>query len=125
MFLLEKEKAERPQITILRHGLAIFDAFGIDQIKSVQCNSELKKLDLPDAKWTRYRGASGTDYAHPLAMHEQAALLHKVGIHSIPCRFPDGQRRGYRRAQFEEALRNELRPSRAGGRLRLVSQSDG
>jgi hypothetical protein len=26
MFLFEKEKAERPQITITRHGLAIFDA---------------------------------------------------------------------------------------------------
>jgi hypothetical protein len=123
LFQLEKERAERPQITILRHGLAIFDALGVDQIASVHCNSELKKLDLPDAKWTRYRGASGLDYAHSLAMHEQAALLKKVGIESIRLRFDGRQRHGYRRAQFEEALRTESRPSRAG-RLRLVSQSE-
>ena len=123
LFLLEKEQAERPHITIVRHGLAIFDALGVDQIGSVHYNAELKRLDLPDAKWSRYRGASGVDYAHPIAMHEQAALLQKAGIESVRLRFSDGQRRGYGRAQFEEALRNERRPSRAG-QLRLISQSD-
>jgi hypothetical protein len=123
LFLLEKEQAERPQITMVRQGLAIFDALGVDQIGSVQYNAELKRLDLPDAKWSRYRGASGVDYAHPIAMHEQATLLQKVGIESVRLRFSDGQCRGYRRAQFEEALRNERRPSRAG-RLRLISQSE-
>ena len=123
LFLLEKEQADRPHITIVRHGLAIFDALGVDQIGSVHFNAELKRLDLPDAKWSRYRGASGVDYAHPIAMHEQAALLQKAGIESVRLRFSDGQRRGYGRAQFEEALRNERRPSRAG-QLRLISQSD-
>jgi hypothetical protein len=107
LFLFEKERAERPQIAMVRHGLAIFDALGVDQIGSVRFNRELKQLDLPDAKWTQYRGASGLDYAHPIAMHEQAALLRKVGIHSILCRFPDGPRRGYKRGQFEEAHRSE------------------
>jgi hypothetical protein len=64
-------------------------------------NAELKRLDFPDAKWSRYRGASGVDYAHPIAMHEQAALLQKAGIESVRLRFSDGQRRGYGRAQFE------------------------
>jgi hypothetical protein len=54
-------------------------------------------------------------------MHEQAALLQKAGIESARLRFSEGQRRGYGRAQFEEALRNERRPSRAG-QLRLISQ---
>ena len=123
LFVLEKEQAERPHITIVRHGLAIFDALGVDQIGSVHYNAELKRLDLPDAKWSRYRGASGVDYAHPIAMHEQAGLLQKAGIESVRLRFSDGQRRGYGRAQFEEALRNERRPSRAD-QLRLISQSD-
>ena len=106
MFLLEKEKVERPQITIIRHGLAIFDALQpeLDQIKSTRFNQELKRLDLPDAKWTRYRGPSGTEYAHPLEMHEQAALLDKVGIKSTQCRPPVGKQfRGY-----------EARPVRGG-----------
>ena len=123
LFLLEKEQADRPHITIVRHGLAIFDALGVDQIGSVHFNAELKRLDLPDAKWSRYRGASGLDYAHPIAMHEQAALLQKAGIESVRLRFYDGQRRGYRRAQFGEALRDELKPSRAG-QLRLIYRSD-
>ena len=44
LFLLEKEQAERPHITIVRHGLAIFDALGVDQIGSVRYNAELKRL---------------------------------------------------------------------------------
>ena len=79
VFLLEKEKAERPEIAMLRHGLAIFDALELDQIKSTRFNQELKRLDLPDARWTRYRGPSGIEYAHPLEMHEQAFLLGQVG----------------------------------------------
>ena len=52
VFLLEKEKAERPEITMLSHGLAIFDALQpeLDQIESTGFNRELKRLDLPDAK---------------------------------------------------------------------------
>ena len=54
----------------------------LDQIRSTRFNQELKRLDAPDARWTRYRGPSGTDYAHPIAMHEQAQLLEK-GRHSL------------------------------------------
>jgi hypothetical protein len=61
VFLLEKEKAERPQITMIRHGLAIFDALELDEIGSVRFNRELRRLDLPEARWTRYRGPGGTD----------------------------------------------------------------
>jgi hypothetical protein len=117
-FLLEREKAERPQIIMVRHGLAILDAFG-DPIGSVRFNKELRRLDLPDARWTRYRGPSGTDYAHPIEMYEQAALLEKVGIKSETC-WPTGKRerggsfKGYRRVQFEEAFRKHCAPSDAG-----------
>jgi hypothetical protein len=132
VFLFEKEKAERPQITIIRHGLDIFDTLQpeLDQIKSIRFNQELKRLDAPDAKWTRYRGPSGTEYAHPLEMHEQAALLGSVGIESIRCRQSTGKQfRGYRRAQFEEAWRKHgsagpYEASSASGRLRLIGGSD-
>jgi hypothetical protein len=130
VFLLEKEKAERPEITMLSHGLAIFDALELDQIESTRFNQELKRLDLPDAKWTRYRGPSGTEYAHPIEMYEQAALLEKVDIKSIRCRSPAGKRfRGYKRGQFEEALAKHgpQSPDDAGparGRLRLIQGSD-
>jgi Protein of unknown function (DUF3631) len=116
--LFEKEKAERPHITIVRHGLAIFDMLEVDQIGTVQFNRELKRLDLPDAKWTRYRGASGMDYPRPLEMHEQSTLLRRVGIHSIRIRQPGAkQRRGYKLGQFTEAThRRGPRP-----RLRVIA----
>jgi hypothetical protein len=132
--LLEKERTERPQNILIRHGLLIFDVYELEQISSARFNKELLRLDLPDARWTRYRGASGTDYAHPLRMDEQATLLGKVGIESETC-WPPGPRqprtsfRGYKRAQFEEARRKydvaapeeaELRRER----LRLVGPSD-
>jgi hypothetical protein len=130
MFLFAKERAERPQITMIRHGLAIFEILEQELIESVRFNRELKRLDLPDAKWTRYRGASGTDHAHPLEMHEQSVLLGRVGIHSTRVRPPgEKQCNGYKRAQFEEARRKydvaapeeaELRRER----LRLVGPSD-
>lgn len=122
LFLLEKEKAERPQITMIRHGLVIFETLDLDQIGSVQFNKELRQLDLPDAKWTRYRGPSGTDYAHPLELHEQSALLKKVGIQAMPL-WPPGKRqrgggfRGYKLAQFEAA--SDAEPKR--GHLRLIT----
>ena len=56
--LLEKERAERPQIVLIRHGLLIFEIYELDQIGSVQFNKELLRLDLPDANWTQYRGAA-------------------------------------------------------------------
>ena len=69
VFLFEKEKAERPQLTMVRHGLAIFEALELDELGSAHFNRELRRLDLPDARWTQYRGASGTDFAHALQMH--------------------------------------------------------
>jgi hypothetical protein len=129
-FLLAKEKSECPEITMIRHGLVIFEALGLEQIGSVRFNKELRRLDLPDARWTRYRGPSGSDYARPIEMYEQATLLRKVGIHSTTC-WPDGGRapgasfRGYKLVQFEEAQRkysvaapDEAEVGRA--RLRLV-----
>jgi hypothetical protein len=105
---------------MVRHGLAIFAALGVDQIASIQFNRELKRLDLPDAKWTRYRGASNLDYPHPLQMHEQAWLLHKAGIESKHFRdLNREQHRGYKRAQFEEAARRQSKSDRE--RLRLVT----
>jgi len=132
--LLEKERIERPQTIIIRHGLLIFDVYELEQISSVRFNKELRRLDLPDARWTQYRGASGADYLHPLRMNEQAELLRQVGIASEVC-WPSGRRqpgtsfRGYKRAAFEEARRKydvaapeevELRRER----LRLVGPSD-
>jgi hypothetical protein len=118
--LFDKAQAERPQVTIVRHGLAIFDGLGIDQIESVLFNHELKRLPIPDAKWTRYRGASGIDYAHPLTIGEQASLLARVNIQSVRIRLANGrQRRGYHRVQFVEALRNSGSSSH---RLKLVSE---
>ena len=118
--LFEKEQAERPEIVMTHHGLVILDGLGLDQIGSVRFNRELKQLDLPDARWTQYRGASGFDFPHSITLGEQAALLDKVGIQSTRIRFTGGrQRRGYRRAQFEEALRaGKSGQSRA--RLRLI-----
>jgi hypothetical protein len=121
LHLLARETAERPHITIVRHGLVIFDALDLDMISSVRFNRELKHLDLPDARWTRYRGASGTDYAHPIAMHEQAALLGRADIRSVRCR-PGGSRRqfrGYTLEQFEEAARKHSSET-TRGRLHLI-----
>jgi hypothetical protein len=132
-FLLEKERVEHPKLVIIRHGLLIFEVLEIDQIKSTQFNIELKRLDLSDALWNRYRGASGGDYAHSLRMDEQAALLSLVGIESEYCRPPGGRRakkfRGYKRTAFEEAARkyNVVMPSEAERRrslLRLVPPSE-
>jgi len=58
-------KRERPEITILRHGRVIFEALELDHIKSTGFNKEVKRLDLPDANWNRYRVHSGADYTHP------------------------------------------------------------
>jgi hypothetical protein len=123
-----KKKAENPKIVILRHGIEIFDTLKVDQIKSTKLNQELKRLDLPDAKWTGYRGSSDMELAHSLEMHEQAALLELVGIKSTRIRPPDEEKqcRGYTRAQFKEALRKHgpAAPDEAGsarGRLRLAA----
>lgn len=132
--LLEKERTERPRNILIRHGLLIFEVYELEQIGSVRFNKELLRLDLPDARWTQYRGASGADYPHPLRMNEQAELLRQVGIASEIC-WPAGTRqrgtsfRGYKRAAFEEARRkyDVTAPEEAKlrrERLRLVGPSD-
>src|SRR5262249_20747049 len=47
MILLEKGKAELPEVVILRHGLAIFDMPGIGNITGPVFDRELRRLDLP------------------------------------------------------------------------------
>ena len=106
VFLLEKAKAERPQIVMIRHGLAIFDMLEINAIKGTRFDQELKRLDLPDARWTRYRGPGGMDTMHPITPDERAKLLAMVGIVSKKVNPPGSKQfRGYTRAQFEEADR--------------------
>jgi hypothetical protein len=132
--LLEKENAELPQRVIVRHGLLIFAVYELDQIGSVEFNKELLRLDLPDARWTRYRGASNAEHPHALRMDEQATLLRKVNIASEVC-WPSGPRRpgtgfkGYKRASFEAARReyDVAAPEEAEvrrERLRLVGPSE-
>jgi hypothetical protein len=122
LFLLEKARVEQPKLRMIRHGLAIFDALGIKQIRSTQFNKELRRLDLPDADWTRYRGASGLDQAHPLTMNEQVKLLGMVGVAAKKC-MPPGEKqfRGYTLMQFEEADHEYNASGAAAPRLRLIT----
>jgi hypothetical protein len=126
MVMFEAEKVATPQYIIVRHGIVIFEALGVELIGSVRFNVELKRLDLPDARWTRYRGASGHDYAHQIQMFEQATLLRKVGIVSAKIRPPgEKQCHGYKLAQFQEAQRKyrikaPTDAETARARLRLV-----
>src|SRR5262249_10470066 len=81
MVFSDREKAEQPDYLIVKHGLPIFDAAGLERASDVfstpQFNRELRRLDLPDARWSRYRGAGGMAYPHPITVPEQAALLRK------------------------------------------------
>jgi hypothetical protein len=132
--LFGEMKAELPNLVILRHGLAIFDMLSIDEIEINKFNRELRRLDLPGINWSQYRGASGLEsYARPIDMNQQGRLLASVGVKSHPA-WPPGPRRAgtgfriYERAEFQEALRRELR--RAGASkpsappLRLVEPSE-
>jgi hypothetical protein len=110
----------------------IFDAAGLDQamdvISTVQFNRELRLLDLPDARWSRYRGAGGMAYPHPITVPEQAALLRrKPNAVVSKTHWPGGKRvRGaslkvYCRGDFEIAWRKHATvQDRTGPRLRLV-----
>ena len=108
--LLEKERAERPQIILIRHGLLIFEIYELDQIGSVRFNKELLRLDLPDARWTQYRGASGDGLSAP-APHGRAgrAAAGRSAFAPRAC-WPPGHDRGNAFAatsapHFEEARR--------------------
>ena len=109
--LFEKERAERPQIRLLRHILLIFEMLEpeLDQLSSTKCNDMLvRKLDEPDANWRAYRGESGTEVPHPLRPDEQARLLAKVDVGSETC-WPPGPRqkggsfKGYKLAKLLQA----------------------
>jgi hypothetical protein len=134
MVFSDREKAEQPHVLIVKHGLAIFDAAGLHQAKdvmsTVQFNRELRLLDLPDARWSRYRGAGGMAYPHPITVPEQAALLRRKP-NAIVSRshWPAGKRipgvsssKVYRRGDFEVALcKHEAAKERGGPQLRLVT----
>jgi hypothetical protein len=116
-FFLEKTKAERPEIVFIKHGLTIFGALEVAAMPSPRFHSELKRLDLPDARWTQYRGTSGLSKAHPITPGERAALAERVGIFVKKYKLP-GQKqfRGYAHEQFKEAARIHCAP-----RLRLIT----
>jgi len=83
-------------------------------ISTVQFNRELRLLDLPDARWSRYRGAGGMAYPHPITVPEQAALLRrKPNAVVSKTHWPGGKRvRGaslkvYCRGDFEIAWRKQ------------------
>ena len=133
MVFSDREKAEQPHYLIVKHGLAIFDAAGLerasDVMSTVLFNRELRLLDLPDARWSRYRGAGGMAYPHPITVSEQAALLRRKPNKVVSfSQWPAGKRRPgtssikvYRRGDFEAALRrHEAAQERAGPRLHLV-----
>jgi hypothetical protein len=134
MVFSDREKAEQPHLLIVKHGLLIFDAAGLDQAKdvisTVQFNRELRLLDLPDARWSRYRGAGGLTYPHPITVPEQAALLRrKPNAVASKTHWPEGKRvpgtslKVYTRGDFETALRkHETARDRTGPRLRLVQE---
>src|SRR5262249_19226385 len=107
--LFEKEKAERPEVLILQHALVIIDTLELDPIPARVVNRELLRLDLPEARWNRYRGPGGGEYAHPLRLDEQAKLFRKSSIASKLLRPSGGGNpfRGYRREWFVEALREQ------------------
>jgi Protein of unknown function (DUF3631) len=119
--LLEKEKAELPEVLILRHTLVIIDTLELDPIPSRVVNRELLRLDLPEAQWRRYRGPGGGEYAHPLTLDEQAKLMGRSGVESKLMRPPGGGKpfRGYRREWIAEALRK--RGTAAPAHLRLIT----
>src|SRR5262249_55688938 len=127
-FFLEKERAERPEVLILRHGLVIFETLELERIASIRMNRELLRLDLPEARWNRYCGPGGCEYGHAVTPNEQAALLKKSNIVARPMRPVGGGKlfRGYERSWFVEALREyESSAPDDAGRLRLITASLG
>ena len=133
MVFSDREKAEQPHFLFVKHGLAIFDAAGLDQVSDVMStvlfNRELRLLDLPDARWSRYRGAGGMAYPHPITVPEQAVLGRRKPNKIVSfSHWPAGKRvpgmsstKVYRRGDFEASLRrHEAAQERAGPRLHLV-----
>jgi Protein of unknown function (DUF3631) len=122
MFLLAQEKAEHPKMLILHHTLIIIDMLGLDPIPSRAVNKELRRLDLPEARWNRYRGPGGGESMHPLTLNEQAALMKSSDIEARLIRPLGGGKpfRGYWREWIAEAAR-ERGPGAAPAHLRLIT----
>jgi hypothetical protein len=98
------------------------DTLEVDAIKSTVLDTELRRLDLPNAQWNRYRGPGGGEYAHPITAQERAGLLRKPPSNIEPkgIRPPVGKQfRGYRREWIVEALRR--RGAKAPAHLRLIT----
>jgi uncharacterized protein DUF3631 len=124
--LFEQQKAEAPEIVILRHAIEICDMLELERIKGTELDKELRKLDSPGANWSRYRGPGGDENEHPITAPERAELLRESGIESKPMRPVGGGKtfRGYERGWIVEALR-KYEPAAAAPRLRLITpQSD-
>jgi hypothetical protein len=131
--LLEQQKAEAPEIVILRHAIEICDMLELERIKGTELDKELRRLDSPGANWSRYRGPGGDENEHPITAPERAELLRQSGIESKPMRPVGGGNlfRGYERSWFVEALRehepvapdDDAGPGR--GRLRLITPALG
>lgn len=83
MLLFEEAQAERPEITMIKYGLVIFKVLNVDAIRSTRFNQELKRLDLPDAQWTRYRGPSSGEYAHPTKCSSRLQCWRKLALYRI------------------------------------------
>jgi hypothetical protein len=122
MVLLEQQKAESPEVTILRHGIAIFHMLELEQVKATEFDKELHKLDLPDANWKRYRGPGGDEIEHAITPKERNDLLRVSGFESKGMRPVGGGKlyRGLKLSWFEAALR-EHEPPPAAPRLRLIT----
>jgi hypothetical protein len=120
MVLLEQRQAQTPAVIMLRHCAAICDMLELERVRGTELDRELRRLDLPDASWNRYRGPGGDEHEHPITAGERAELLREHGIESKVMKPPGGGKafRGYERAWFEEALR-EYEPAKP--RLRLIT----
>jgi hypothetical protein len=127
-WLLAKEKAELPDMVILKHGLAIFDMPGIGNVTGPVFDRELLRLDLPGMDWRRYRGAGGGDTAHPITPAERGDLLRVSHIEAKTIR-PSGAKpyRGFLREWFVQALRErESEHEPVAPHLRLITpKTDG
>lgn len=122
MVLLEQQKAQSPEVAILRHGLVIFETLELERVKTTEFDKELRRLDLPGANWSRYRGPGGDENEHPITASERADLLRESGIETKPMRPVGGGKlfRGLDRSWFEAALR-EHESTPVSPRLRLIT----
>jgi Protein of unknown function (DUF3631) len=124
IILFEQQRAEDPEIVILRHGLVIFDLLEAERVKTTEFDKELRKLDFPEMDWRRYRGLGGDENEHPITARERADLVRESGIKTKMMRPLGGGKpfHGLDRNWFEAALRKrEHEPAAAAPHLRLIA----